>query len=171
MLLAPQSRENLRSLKALIKGCSMEAQWLRKHKINKLTEHKKQLAQLEKTRLGIHTRHYQLAYGFLRGLAYKEIEHKRNPQGSVGPTAGETFTNQYQISTSFLTRIINSHTGPVVREFTTVPQIHCRWRPITEKDVKDWINTDKRVFLTREQNKAMLEHEAKRIGPWSIPQS
>jgi len=167
MLLKPQSREELRSLKAIIKGCAMESLWLRKHKINKLTKHKRQLAQLEKTRLGIHTRHYQLAYGFLRGLDYKEIERKRNPDGSVGPTHGELFTNCNKISTSFLTRIVNSHVT-TFRVFSTTPQIICGWRSITEQDIKDWINIGKRVFLTREQMKAMIEHEAKLIGTWWI---
>lgn len=151
MLLTPQSRKNLLPLRALVKGCSEESTRLRKNKINKLAKEEKHSAQLEKVHLGIHTRHYQLAYGFLRGLDYKQLE--RNTKSRPVPNYVTMPSCVEWISTHVLHQIMLIH-SPTIAAY------------IKPEDLEQWILTGKRFFLTWEQAEAKLEYEKKKIGLW-----
>lgn len=156
MLFTPHTRENLRPLKALIKGCAEESCRMRQKKINKLAGEKRQVAQLEKIRLGIYTRHYQLAYGFLRGLEYKQIEQKSNGVPISG-WKGSLSTAVEYIDLTAIFNVVVQHSPQVAWSST-----------FTKTDVEKWLKGE-RYFLTPEQAKAKMEHEKKLIGKWVMP--
>jgi len=148
-MFTPQSRKNLLTLRALVKGCSGESILLRKNKINKLVTDKRHAAQLEKIHLGIHTRHYQLAYGFLRGLDYKQLERTSRAH-PVGPNYTAMPSCVEWISTSILHQTIKVH----------CPNIAYGLKP---EDLEQWILAGKRFFLTKEEVEAKFQLARKNL--------
>jgi hypothetical protein len=138
----PQSKKNLRPLKAIIKGCAEESALLTKN-ARKLVKEKKQAVHQEKIRLGIYTRHYNLVYGFLRGMDYKQIE--KNSKSKAIDYFGKIPWGVEYISIGALHDLI------LIYQYNSVGKF------ITKENLKEWIVDGKRFFLTKDENKRSVK--------------
>lgn len=131
--LQPQKRNGLRSLKATLKGCALESAQL-SAKIRKAKKEQKPLLQYLKTNLSQQTRHHTIAYGLLRGLAYKEIERKcQFPEPlSLGTIHGD-----------FLDVVLIHN---IVKTYS--PYMASKLPPET---IREWMVNGTKLFLTRKE--------------------
>lgn len=134
----PIKKSSLVSLRAIIKGCADEACFIRATKIRKLEKWEKYHAWNEKRQLGDYARHHLLAYGFLTGRAYKELEPNVEDR-----RISETGWMQAVIDVECLYQILKLH----------APQFFASWAraKITKEDLKHWIQEGKPFFLTKDE--------------------
>jgi hypothetical protein len=135
MLQEPLFRKNLLAMRAAIKGFSAESVSLTKKKAKKTTALEKNALAMDKVYLGFNTRAHNLAYAFLRGLDYKDVER----------TSSKVF------SATERSRI------------WAIAKLYGVWKTtyLTEDCIEKWI-AGERFFLTKEEmNAKYLERQAK----------
>jgi hypothetical protein len=133
----PCKKKSLVALRAVIKGCAAEACEIREKEIRKTKERQRYEAWDRKRKLGWYTRHNLIAYGFLRGRAYLELEPSR-----------ENMKLQYRgcvdgnsIDIDLLFAICRQH----------APELTWFGKKLTLDDLRAWIQEGQPFFLTKEE--------------------
>lgn len=134
MLQEPLFRKNLLAMRAAIKGFSAESVILTKKKAKKTTSLEKNTLAMQKVYLGFNTRAHNLAYAFLRGLDYKEVEGSSSKVFTPGERA----------------------------RIWAIAKLYGAWKTdyLKEDCIEKWI-AGERFFLTKdEMNAKYLERQA-----------
>lgn len=143
----PIKKSTLVALRSVIKGCQAGAEDIRHKEIHKLTMGDKWHAWQKKRKLGQFARVHQLAYGFLTGRAYSELEK----------IPGEECDACVFSDVEGLLAVLKQH----------APQHFWKWtrEPLTKEDVGAWISEGKPFFLTKEEFLAkQAEAKAKKVA-------
>lgn len=100
MLTTTLMKDSLKALKTTIKGRAQTSQWMRQE-ANKLSGMAKHQKHLEMRSYGNGTRYYLLAYGLLRGKAYRDIEQSTHTKPWTGQI--HTCLSQFMGNVNFWT--------------------------------------------------------------------
>lgn len=144
----PFKKSSLIALRAVLKGCATESCVIRNKEIHKTEDWAKWSAWQKKRKLGCFARHHLLAYGFLNGRAYLEIEREREDlyltsYGQIHP--------RRNIDLEFLLMIVRQHAPVYFHQYSR--------KKLTVEDLSLWIRESKPFFLTREELQAKLKEE------------
>lgn len=137
-MLKAKGKRELYTLKATIKGCASESVKLTS-KLSKTSDVvKKSILQMDKDLLSRKIRHFNIAYGLLRGKAYKEIERKAEFSER---TTTLNYAYGHFIDVAYLHSIIKVHSYHAGVNLTT-------------ENIKDWIEKGTKLFLTQSETHA-----------------
>ena len=136
----PFKKSSLVALRAILKGCAAEACEIRTKEIHKTEKGEKWYAWQKKRGLGRFTRHHLLAYGFLTGRAYGELESSREYKTLTTSGAVPYHRN---IDIEFLLSICKQHAPQYFWQYAR--------KKLTVDDLRAWIDENRPFFLTKEE--------------------